>query len=316
MELQVNFSGFEQQLLLNQVPFIAKIYEGEGEPSEEFNIIRIVLDASEHSLLRWGEAILRAKKSIQKGFLILWELQFSLLEGSLEDEARFLTFHLNIQHFNEIIWIHFRENSLGVALFRGELSLQQKESVVDYLKSLAALLMDDVHCFLFFDTSLVFDPTTYFRLVSQEVFGHFHLFLKGPCAESYPFAVPAFGWGHARSSLGFCSHMLMTHLPQSRVTHALCLPKEIDLKYLHSVIEAFGSIPFRVIHEDVLTHEWDGIDTLIIFPNGQSEKVRRKIRGFIAAGGQIINFPDDATLLQLPEIFPPSSLAFSLQIDQ
>ena len=66
-----------------------------------------------------------------------------------------------------------------------------------------------------------------------------------------------------------------------------------------------------MIYENLLTHEWDGIDKLIIFPQALTEWARRKIRGFVAAGGEIITYPDVATLLQPQETSPLSSPAFS-----
>lgn len=358
--LSINFTGFEQQIFWKKHPFTPKIYDGDGEPPQGFNAVRIVLDLSECSLLNWKDALLKAERSIQKGLLILWDLQFALFEGSLQDEARFLTLLLNVKHFNETVLFKFQEHSLGVSVFRGKmewpdnlsfglsslilrdfdgltcaflldnsisnmaknLKLSSLESpdceedllktpvntFIDYLKSLSASLPEEVFCFLFLDTTLITDRTVYFQVINSEIFGHFSLILKGPLAERYPYALSYLAWGHEGSCLGFCSTCLENTLPSQVVGDALCLSERVDNRLWESALDAFGSKPFRVIAENLLTQEWEGIDRLMIISQTLSEKGWRKIRGFEAAGGQIINFPDGVTSLQPQE----TSLLFPL----
>jgi hypothetical protein len=308
--LQIEFTGFGQQLLLKQKPFCAKIYEGKADPPAGFNGVSLSLDASLHSLLNWEKQILLAQRYIDAGMVILWELQFSFSEKIFEDEAHFLTFQLAIQHFNETIWQKFHYQSLGVALYRGELNVQNRDPIVSYIKLLAALLPEEVSCFLFLDTTAASDAKSYFRSISQEAFGHLHLILKGPFAEKYPYGHPALAWGHTCSPLGFCSPTLGPIIEPTKVSYALCLPKD-SYEEVQVAIDALGSIPFRVIPEDLLIYEWEGVDRLVIFPHALSSQGWRKVAGFIAAGGEIINFPDDAASLPLQGISPPSSPVFS-----
>jgi hypothetical protein len=304
--LQVNFTGFEQQLFYKEKPFFAKIYEGANATAEGFNVICISLDASERSLLNWRAAHEAAQKALESALLILWDLSFDLLAGSLEDEARFLTFQLNIEHFNETILQLFKEQTFGVSLFRGEI----QEGVVDYLKSLAALLPSEVSSFLFLDTSSLSDLASYFTHVNQENFGYLHPIIKGPFAERFPWALPAFAWGHNFSPLGYFGSTLLPCLPQRPLKYGLVLPEEPNWQEIQKVIDLLGATPFRMIAENLLTQEWEGIDTLIIFPQTLTEKGYRKIKGFIAAGGAIINFPDDAALLPPPQTSLPFSPVF------
>ena len=158
MPLQLNFTGFEQQLLLNEKPFYAAIYEGEGDVPEGFNVVCIKLDASLRSLLSWNEALLSAQDLVSKGFLILWELNFSLQEQALDGESLFLTLQLNIQHFNDLVWKQFQDATFGASLFKGRL----EEGMIDYIKSLASILPDELSCFLCIDTSSANDLASYF----------------------------------------------------------------------------------------------------------------------------------------------------------
>lgn len=306
MKLQVEFTGFKQELLLNQKPFVAKIFEGRGKPPEGFNTLCISVDVSDCSLLQWQEAHLLAQTTIQEGFYILWELTFALLEGSLEDEARFLTFELNLQHFCETLLKPYQDHSLGVVLYRGEFH----EELIDYLKSLAAMLDGETSAFLFLDTSSIHQLDTYLQVINQERYGHMHLFLKGHFAEKFPWAKAAFAWGHSSSALGFCASTLKTTLSQAQIRYALLLSESMQDSSVEQVMEAFCERPLRVIFENLLIYEWEGIETLLVFPHALSEKAMRKIKGFMAAGGEIIKIPDDAASLQLQGISLPSCPAF------
>jgi hypothetical protein len=291
--MQISFTGFEQKVFLNNKPFCPKIYCGDGIVPAGFNAIRILLDLSERSLLQWNKQVLKGKESVDRGLAILWELDFALNEGSLDDDVRFLTFQLNIQHFNDKIWPIFKDNTLGASLYSGFFFKENLE----YIKALAALLDDACSCFLFLDTT-PFNRLSFFHSFNQEVFGHLHLFLKGPLVEQYPYAFPAFGWDHGASPLGYCAENYMSSCPESALPLGLCLSKNTPPSQFERALDFLGTAPFRVIPENLLNQEWEGIDDLILFPDFLSENAKRQVKGFLAAGGRVINFPNDvATLL-------------------
>ncbi len=289
MQIHFEYTGFEQQMYINGSCFVPKIYDGAGEPPSGFNVARICLDASERSPLHWQEAVLKAQQQVAQGRLLMWDLELDLLEGSLEDDARFMTLQLGVQHFVEAIWSFFKAQTLGVSLYRGLFSQQIEKSMIAYLKLLAALLPEEAPCFLFFDTTHIVDPASYFRLLSLESFGHLHLVIKGPCAERFPYALPTFAWGHLSSPLGFSSDSCGPPVSQRRIEYAICLTERGGDACMEHAIASLGETPFRVIPEALLTQEWDGIEKLIIFPEWLEERGLRKIRGFVAAGGEVIN---------------------------
>ncbi len=287
MRLNIEFTGFTQKLLLNETPFVAHIYDGNGEPPSGFNVARIALDGSEHSLLDWRDEIERAHTYVQKGLLILWEVQFSLLNGSWEDEARFLALNLSMQHFIDTVLPLFQNASFGVALYRGSCNLCQSDDLLNHLKMLAAALPDEISSFLFLDTTECTEPETYFSMICHERYGHFKLLLKGPCCEKYPYATAALAWGGAHSPLGYCSDHCASPMKEQRISRALCLPPLLRGQ-LHSILAQLKAhIPYRVIPEALLEQEWEGIEQLFIIPDLVSEMGWRKIRGFMAAGGEV-----------------------------
>ena len=304
MKVHIDFTGFCQKLLVDGRPFLAQIYEGEGDPPVGFNIVRLSLDASAHSSLDWKLQIERAQRYTANGFFILWELQFSLFNTPLEDDVHFLSLHISVQHFIDTIWPHFHQVTFGVALYRGRCALSQKQELLDDLKILSSSLPDETSCFIFLDTSSITEPESYFSLVSQEGYGHLKLILKGTYFERYPYAVPALAWGNSYSPLGYCSEKLERTLQGKKILYALCLPNKLEGELTLALEQGDMTFPFRVIPEALLDQEWDGVDQLMIFPQLVSEQGWRKIRGFVAAGGEIIDCPDGATLPRLPQTFP------------
>ncbi len=294
MSLQINFTGYEQKVLFKEKPLNISIFEGEGEIPSGFTVLKITLDAGERSLLNWKGAIERARMAIAQGLLILWELEFDLESGSLEEDARFLALQLNVQHFNDTIWSEFQDHTFGVALFRGKISSE----IVDYLKSLGALLSDAITCFLYVDSSSAQTVGHWIQELEPENLGHFQLILKGAYAEKYPFALKALGWGHSASPVGYSSQEILKTAPQAHIKYGICLPNTPNWDQFNQLVHFLEGTTFRVIPENLLTHEWDGIDMLIVFSEQISAMARRKIQGFLAAGGEVINFPDDGASLR------------------
>jgi hypothetical protein len=301
MKVEIHFTGFEQKILFDGKPFYAKIYEGKHLPPQGFNVLNIPLDLSERSLLNWNKECQLAQKALEKGLLILWELQFDLSDGPLEDEARFLTFQLNMQHFIEVLWKPFRQHAFGVAFYRGYL----QEGFLDYLKSLAALLDEEACCFLFLDLSDSSDLKSYLLGSVPANLGCFFPIIKGQFSKKYPWAFPALAWDHGASSLGYCASSIHPRISETLLAYAICLPEKPLWEQLEAAVHHMGFLPFRILPESLLTQEWEGVDKLIIFPEACTEKSMRKFRGFMAAGGEIIEFPSGAASLPLQETSQP-----------
>src|SRR5437016_859051 len=98
MQIHFEYTGFEQQIRINGSGFVPMIYDGKGNPPAGFNGVCISLDASDRSSLQWQEVVQKAQHHVVQGLLILWDLQLDLLEGSLEDDTRFMTLQLGVQH--------------------------------------------------------------------------------------------------------------------------------------------------------------------------------------------------------------------------
>ena len=166
-----------------------------------------------------------------------------------------------------------------------------RDVAVEYLLLLAASIPDTLPVFLFldcsaFDVSLA-EEVQYFN---PERFNRFQLVLK-KCQLPHK----AMGWG-SPTCLGYCGTDSLD-LPMVPVIDVgICVP---PMKYIQSehyqgfqsVLESLQklSIPYKLIAENSLTAEWDGLDYLLFNPSSLTLEGKRKLQGFCAAGGMAVS---------------------------
>ena len=74
---------------------------------------------------------------------------------------------------------------------------------------------------------------------------------------------------------------------------AIYLPNDslIDPAFLQKLDHLLPKLTsFRIIPEEKLTEQWDGLDLLLVDPDKISIQGKRKLLGFIAAGGTVETF--------------------------
>jgi hypothetical protein len=211
----------------------------------------------------------------------------------LEDELYFQSLSAALTHFSKDIWPKY----LGIegVLYRGSADFsaffswtekqltnyetwkQERlinderhlkrmfcaEAFVAYFQMLAHRLPDEMPLKIILDSKGMESPAKTLHLLSPERFEHFIL-QTGYTSDS---------------NIGICfpSDQKMTE----------------DI--LQQIDELLAKGPFRAVYEPLLTEQWDGLDELIIFPEGVTPQGRRKLSGFLAAGGKVV---EASTLLQ------------------
>lgn len=289
--MELIFSGFEQHFVHEGKPFFAHIYSGSETMPEKFNVGTIQLDASEHSSLRWN---------VEPAYTypyILWELDFSIDEEIINDEGRYLALEIAVDYFSKNIWPLFEKKTFGVSLYRGP----YKKELLEPLKWLASHLPEEVCVFVFMDTTSISDLRTYFCSINQLTFGPLIPILKGKWSEKYPYAMAALAWDHPFSPLGIFSRQWHSPLSEKHLPVGVLLSENGKFPLLEG--------DFRMIPEPFLTHEWEGMDYLVVEEACIDERTQRKLAGFCAAGGEVvtsISSLNDGAELQLPGISQPS----------
>jgi hypothetical protein len=260
------------------------------------SVVSVNLPASLQHDLDWSLEKATAEKIAASGKAILWEIDFQWNASSFLSSAAFLAYGRALEEFIKLSSA-FAEQTFGVCLYRGsadfsffefshwedrfyewidELKLPdvnenayphyfhlfKADLFASYLHRLVSFLPDTMQSFAFFDVDGISSPAFCAQLFSSHRFEHVRVSFEEQ---------------------------------DKRLPLALCLPSDpyCDRKILARLdaviydLKAKG-IPFRIICEEKLTEEWDGLDRLIVIPEAESPQCKRKLQGFAAAGGEII----------------------------
>lgn len=254
-----------------------------------------------------------------------------------QDSAAFFSFTLALEEFSTKVWPIFQDRTFGVVLYRGAFdpsfsfpfpkwetayvewlsemrdavpswhelkvgvhdyyALFCAQNLAEYLHRLISFLPDAVLSFAMIDVSSLGSTALTAQLFSKERFEHTHLILKG---ARYPFC--GIVWEDGAMAQGWmgCIEPKKHSIAPSAV--GIYLPKDpmIDASILKQLDQLMDSMPmpFRVISEEKLTEEWDGLDKLIVLSKAISVQGKRKLLGFIAAGGIVASLGEP---LGIPE---------------
>lgn len=205
----------------------------------------------------------------------------------LEDEMHFNALAKALSHFTQDVWPRFPESK--AILYRGSADFSRffkwteaqetnfaswKENIAEnreehlrklfcaeafalYFQMLAHKLPDDLPVSLILDTANIGSPAEILHLLSTTRFEHFHI-------EALAF----------HSNIGICIP------PDSHCSTQV-------LQRLDALIQKMPS--FKPIYETHLTEQWDGLDEIYVLPDAVTERGRRKLKGFEAAGGSVIS---------------------------
>jgi len=189
---------------------------------------------------------------------ILWHLDFNF---ERLDEPSLASYKLATQIFGEKIEACALPSTLGVMLYKGGIPPFPIEEFSDYLHLIAASLPESITPFALFDC--FGDP----QFFSKEIFPYIHLgFREGP--------VGAIAW---QDQLRPCYY-------ESAL--GVLLPARKKMERFDPALMQF--LPCQMIAEPYFFEEWDGLDSVIIFPHLISTKGERMVEGFKAAGGKVI----------------------------
>jgi hypothetical protein len=283
--------------------------------------VRISLPARLNDDLDWSKEKALAEEAIAKGRLILWELDLGLDQVQFHpgDTAIFYSFSLAVEEFTKTLWSHFQTHTLGVILYRGSFrpshsfpgslwepscmqwleelgiggkdplpeenySLYCAQVLAEYLHRLISFLPDVVLPFALIDVSGIASSAHIAQLFSKERFEHLNLALKGA-----PFPFAGICWEEGDFGMGWIGTAVRPaptvgiYLPGDRHFGApLTLELDALMAHLHD-----KQIPFRILPEEKLMEQWDGLDELIVPACPLSPQGQRKLQGFIAAGGTV-----------------------------
>lgn len=215
-----------------------------------------------------------------------WLEQLFGSEQELKNETGVLSLELS----------DFKENERGMQLVR----LFCRDAAMEYMGLLASQAPDDLPVYFFLDaSSLSSDPLKQLQLLHPERGDQLNLAIKG-CR----LPIQGWGWESFATPLGYCGQALLSLPSMPDVKIGICIPSlsqckpshwegtELALKELDQ-----RAVQYKLMVEDNLITNWDGLDFLIYTPSVLSFQGKRKLQGFCAAGGTVVS---TEALLGLP----------------
>lgn len=253
---------------------------------KHFDAVTIPLDGRVTADLNWHPAIKAAEAYVSQGLKLFWKLDLGLfhdLPAVLEDQTQFLSLTLALKHFRDTVWPQFSAHTIGLSLYQGSIdftgALHEKnikfarDKAIEYFDLLARQLPADLQTTLLLDASSIKDPLLLIQLLSKDGFEHLH---RGMLAT----ILPSFVFGRGTATLS------RTYMESKSPKISLGVCETGLTKEIYDTLE---QIPFRLISEEHLITEWDGLDYLLICST-LNPSLKRKLLGFIAAGGTVLYF--------------------------
>ncbi|CUI17141.1 conserved hypothetical protein [Candidatus Protochlamydia naegleriophila] len=206
------------------------------------------------------------------------------------DEAQFAS-EISVKHssFAQLEVTDLLQSEAGTQLVR----LFCRDVSLEYLSLLASRLPDTLPVYLFLNVSVfISNPLWQAQLLHAERFEHLNLALNGATLP-----IQAWGWQSHMSPLGYSGQEVPSNQAvQQEIKVGVCLPSMTMCRpgQFEGLEEALvqllqAGIPFRIIAENHLITEWDGLDYLVYTPTGLSVQGKRKLQGFCAAGGTVLS---------------------------
>jgi hypothetical protein len=292
------------------VPFIPLIQDS---AEARGNGVRLQLPARLSDDLDWSSFKGLAEEIVAKGKLIFWEIDLGLHEFVFkpDDTASFFAFSLALEAFGKVLWPLFEKQTLGVSIFRGKWSGEERfprvfwegamqddyplfcmQNFAEYLHRLVSFLPEAALPFACIDVSEMGSAARIAQLFSKERFEYVHLALKGAKG-----AFCGLRWDTGEGGQGWLGKGEAAQLDVSSATVGILLPK--DENFTISVGQGLDAliadlqnrrVPYRIVCEEKLTEQWDGLDELCVFSSAIHLQGKRKLQGFEAAGGVIRSF--------------------------
>jgi hypothetical protein len=253
-----------------------------GEPfyPDESNVAILSLSACLKDDLNWANQLEHAKNEAK---FILWDIDLGLPHHVPRDSAVFLSLGLAVEEFGKNVWPQFKDKTFGVVLYRGIIdprAFQEfsegdcTEILAEYLHRLVSFLPDDTLAFAMLDLTGI-PQVQQVQCILQ--FEHCHLILKG--------AKHGLKWEEGR----------LTSIQTRPAPLAVYWPSNPDasvLELLGELLSHLKETHFRIIPEEKLTEQWNELDTLIVPHEAVTAQGKRKLLGFNAAGGTVLDLLD------------------------
>lgn len=248
---------------------------------------------------------------------------FSKLKRPLSNKSQYLSLELSLEHFKNTLWTEFHESILDICLYEGELDFSDFLDFQDLTLNLQEWILERFSTIESFhdetgipiksfeeinpDLLATTNPGKFIKsCFCRDVAFDYLQMLKANLPDAMPLSIKL----EHNGGLNPLQIALLTHREvyepfhlSSEINHkpniAVCLPsskKVILSQYaaLNDVLEFLieKKEPYRLIPESMLISEWDLVDYLFVLPHLLDSQGKRKLQGFVAAGGTVVTLGD------------------------
>ncbi len=253
----------------------------------------IELPCKPSDTLDWKKPLEQARTSVAKGERIAWRCLLGMETPyyPLGCEMQFQAASLAMTQFTDVVWPEFQEWTDYICLYRGTAHFhsffawteRQRDDLIRfgdpefvfcadayaiYFRMLMSRLPDEAKILLLFDLSGFASRSQALQIVSKDSFEHFTIGLRG-------IDIPLEGLWWEEDLL---------EMRTIATNAAVVLPTEPCQR-----VEKLCSLPgVKILFEQNVSEEWEGIDRLYVLKGSLSVQGVRKLSGFQAAGGEII----------------------------
>lgn len=284
---------------------------------------RIYLDGRTNSSLDWS---ISREEALGCTETIIWDLDLGLFAGlkrGLPDQTQFLSLALSLEHFRDTLWKEFKERTHSVCLYWGSVDFskefrwddKQWENFLHWLN-----IRSGNELMSYCENRFAFEK-------HPEGAQLLRLFCRDTCVEYIQLLANRMPDGLNVSvrlnaaGFGILEELQLFHAERferldvikenegiketSKAAIGVCVPP-LEMCRVNQYLglkEAIQKLkeakrPFRLIPENHLITEWDGLDYLLVTPSGLSGQGKRKLQGFAAAGGIVVSLSNE---MGLPE---------------
>lgn len=235
---------------------------------------------------------------------VWWEIDCGLHVAPfpLEDRLRFEALSIAMDLFTRDVWESKQSISVGVVIYHGPMDMRSLplwtetqeqnwrewsrgrshmegsirwkehlrrlfvlESYISYCQMLAHRLPDTIPICLRFEEEAALSPAFQAHLLCKERMGHCMALV--PAKSENPLAK----WAICLPEESYCNEEVLDQIDQ--------LYRQLSVEHSRIV---------RIVSEAFLTEEWEGLDRLYVLVKHLSPRGQRKLAGFVAAGGEVV----------------------------
>ncbi len=314
----------------------------------------IHLKAGVQDPLDFQKEHLACQEAIKKGLSLKFVIDlglFSKLKRPLSNKSQYLSLELSLEHFKNTLWSEFHESIVDICLYEGDLDFSDFIIFQELTPNLQEWILERFSTIESFrDESGIqitnFEEITPELLVTttsgkfikslfcRDVAFDYLQMLKANLPDAMPLSIKL----EEKGDLSPLKVALLTHrevyepfILSSEINHkpkiAVCLPssRKVILSHYAALNDALNYLrekhePYRLIPESMLISEWDLVDYLLVLPHLLDSQGKRKLQGFVAAGGTVVTLGDalgldneisfatfcDLSKLERPRISDPS----------